>query len=103
MLERRERRGNCKAGMGQRHHMIVRRGVWMSRTHIDEADEPICLVAQQGEAQAEEEREGDDTQNVHVDGRRNDVVGDGCSRDAQQRLDRRPAAGGFPHRLLASK
>ena len=68
---------------------------------VGEADEAIGLVAERGEAEAEEEREGDHAQDVHAGRRRDHVVGHGRARDAQQRLYWRPAARRSLHRLLA--
>lgn len=58
----------------------------IGKAHIDEANEAIGLIAQLREAKAEEEREGNDAQDVHVDGRGHHIVRHRAPRHHQQRL-----------------
>ncbi len=70
--------------------------------HIDKADETTALLAQLGEADAKEEREGDDAQNVHVHCRCSHIVWDSAPCDHQQRLQwRRLTCGHALRRCLS--
>lgn len=70
--------------------------------HIDKADETTALLAQLGEADAKEEREGDDAQNVHVHCRCSHIVWDSAPCDHQQCLQWRRLTRGHALRCCLS-